>query len=1035
MAKIKFLNLVKSHKFQELAFLISLALWRLVWFSGSQGVLAVGDFVVSANPYQFWSRLFSGWWGNELGMPNTLLPRIFYPQWTIMGPLNGVGLSPLTAEIIFVVLLSFVAAFSMFYLTRQLFPKERRVAFFATFAYMLSTQLMVGGLQSAVMHLPFFAFTPLTVLIALKAIKNKSFKYALALAFVTYFLIGVFSNPMWLLFAVIAIVAFGYFQAAKFHRVKFYTSFLAVSAGIIIVTNLFWLLPLQGSFSQIYQAGIDLPPRLYNTHSSFLEVSRLLGKGSFYTAWLGLPYVPCASVYLNNPFFIIVSFVPTLLAFGALGLRRRDTTVTFVGIFTLVILILATGDHHWFGNYYEFLVTKVPVFKSVHEAAHWCRLAALPFSLLVGVCLGEVSRRLPSIPLRSIVTGTLISAILLASLPLANGSIAKTWLTPDTKGVSIPAYYTEANDWLRQQKSPFSVFVLPSRSLYLLYGWGFQGAAAFLPQSITVPTITGLPAEYMESPSSVSVHSLYDTFYADIDPYFGKLLAKYGAKYILVETTIVFDFMTPSTPSPDETLGLLRKQEGISEIKRFGDLIIFENDYFQGWIKANHSAYVVTDSIENPSGIVWGLEEFRQESDLNIEEPIKKITLNTTMSATSEGEYLYKETRIPVTPPIAADYLLVRFKTNEHSTIALYVNTDQGSEYLVAVNPTPVREKNHYCSTDWTTLAFKLPQTPIKQVNILLTNQLNREYQGQLQATIDYVQMADSTDLALPNFTSDCPVTIDQGMATMSATSEGEYLYKETRIPVTPPIAADYLLVRFKTNEHSTIALYVNTDQGSEYLVAVNPTPVREKNHYCSTDWTTLAFKLPQAPIKQVNILLTNQLNHDYQGQLEAATDYVRLANQVRSAEAIAGATPEEWFGNTSIVIQSDIDSAMAEALQQMSLSAQPFGSLPITQEGAWAYSIQVASSEPFILSLTQSFDQGWQLQAPGASPIHFKTEGYANAWLFTQGYQGKIHLHYTHNNLFERLGIGTASFWGIIALYFLTQPLIGWLRRRRHKT
>jgi len=230
------------------------------------------------------------------------------------------------------------------------------------------------------------------------------------------------------------------------------------------------------------------------------------------------------------------------------------------------------------------------------------------------------------------------------------------------------------------------------------------------------------------------------------DTYIARVLGLLNVKYIVIDTSVDTDFY--DMPSVNKDIAFLNSTIGISFVRKFDMLLVYENVYFVQHVYSPSNITLLNGSLDSPYGIGWEDHSF---SNGWINESGQMLTNGgiASLSLPSNGSYVYTAVGRNVTiNPNLYPYLVVRFRTNAHSSIVVYVTTANSSvAYLYASNPPPTAALNHYKSTEWYTLIYKFTEktmSNIASVHILVTNFQDQTYAGPLELRLSEVMFAQS---------------------------------------------------------------------------------------------------------------------------------------------------------------------------------------------------------------------------------------------------------------------------------------------------
>jgi len=705
---------------------------------------------------------------------------MFSPQhlFDAFGQVTGLGLAQ--SQMLLVVTMYGIAAISVYYLWPLIFATStwQKSGFFAALAYVYNPFLIGDGLNSAVGAAPHYALVPLSLIFCVKGLRDKDFKWALALSLLSPFILSDFPTLHTFYFVAFTLVSFSALLALSSHNIRFTVYFLSMFFALSLLINLWWLLPLFQNLSSYSGTLSSVPAHLgVNGYSTVIEVLRFLGKWSFYSAYQGVAYVPYSAVYFDNPIISILSFVPITLAFGALLLRPRSRRVYAVGIIAIVSLFLAKGTNSPGGFLYSSMLDWFPPFKAFRESWYFVQLATIPASLLIGVttaCLfkigGLVATRYGAIRhsrferiAKSTVVLVFMILIVIPGWPLLTGDVAALPFNSGSHGVSVPSYYNDLISWdnrEQQVRGDFKILELPMRGAYADYNWGYQGGN-LLGRSLT-NLVSGAGTEYSSSSGSQWIVGLaYKSFY-DNSSSFATILSSIGTQYVILET----DFNTTfyNLPSITSHIDILQRIPGLEPLQSFGAIMVYQNILPASSVYVPATLTFLGATIDNPQGVVWKDDNFSSgwsaERWGNESPQIQIAQTGLSMTLQSSGQYTASSAvRTANTNGTYPKYLLIRFRTDAHTSMAIELIGRNGSYYPVPLNsPTP----GHSASLEWYTLAYQLANNyTITGVRVWITNYHDTIFTGTLELWLNYVLFANDigSDSDVMQFLSNSSLT------------------------------------------------------------------------------------------------------------------------------------------------------------------------------------------------------------------------------------------------------------------------------------
>jgi len=485
----------------------------LLWFRGES--LAIGeDDTIPFHPLHWITRYLSAW-NTWVDAGTSMLPHYKLPVFDVLvySLFTMLGLSISDAQKLYLSLMSFVGSASVYYLTSTLMSShehKRCMSFCSVLLWLYNPWIMSTTYHRiAESYFP-RAVLPLIFALHIKGLEDKKIRYSFLLGLASLLLFSVFPKAEEFLFAVgggLLFCLFYIFRSLRNHHFRstlvFLWKFHAIAIAVSIVVNLYWLVPFVQTFS-VWTTKLETYPITWSSHkwTTVLNVLRLFGNWPFYEG----NYVPYASVYLGNPLVVLLTFVLTFLVFSAILFKPRNRSVVFFSVLAVGTLFLAKGITPPMGDIYKQLVSYIPFFELFYNSLKFFPLLLILYCFLFGVACGSIYGKISSLKpnslaeLRFVVIGMIIAIIVTTSWPLATGDVFVNWYKPTDRGVSVPKYYFDTNEWLNSQIGDYRVLIVPylGAGQYVANHWGYQGTNLFYELMFTQPLIVGTGVSYLE---------------------------------------------------------------------------------------------------------------------------------------------------------------------------------------------------------------------------------------------------------------------------------------------------------------------------------------------------------------------------------------------------------------------------------------------------------------------------------------------------------------------------------------------------------
>jgi len=520
---------------------------------------------------------------------------VFFPQTFSYHILHLLGLSLMTSQKIVFCQIFLTAGFSMYFLSMTIWKKKPIAAFIAALIFMFNP--VMAGFWQQFLYDTLYSFVafPLLLAVFIRGLESKKvFNYSILFAFLTLFFLP-YNLPVY----VIGVGILGSFlifklltEKEKMRRFKF--SILALVFSILI--NLWWIFPqfiLLPTFMNYYTSEIKLASRLVTQgfRANIPNSIRLVGNSYWgYSFWEDKVSNYIGYLYDNNPFLIVLSFVYPLLAFAAIALSKKNKTVIFFSVMSLIFIFLTKGLNRPLGSVYEFLFKKVPGFFIFRTPSDKFWLAILVFyALLIGFTVSTFFEKvsLRSRPISRIFFFFVVAILLVAQWPFFSGDVI-----PNGKSAlpsiefNPPSYYHDLSEWLKKQKDSFRILNLPAANRptrWLVYKWGFLGVYPILSEMFEKPVIEKQPQEpsdfirntvYYQLGNSSDLSLFIDQKVAYNNNVY-KILGLMNTKYILVNYDTDWLHLHFGTEDPKDLENNLSKQVKINHTIDYGNFHLY----------------------------------------------------------------------------------------------------------------------------------------------------------------------------------------------------------------------------------------------------------------------------------------------------------------------------------------------------------------------------------------------------------------------------------------------------------------------------
>jgi arabinofuranan 3-O-arabinosyltransferase len=578
---------VKSLRKLEIAFLILLGMVPLLWWRPGY-IIAKGDyFPFWFNPYRVLSSDVYLWSPHFMGSVNVYGSYLLYGILWLF--LKSLGLSIGFIQILIQVLLLSGAGFTMYFLSKTVYPKLKLSPVISSIFYMFNFFALGSRLNEGFAWTYTFLPLLLALLIRIMGITSQRNQTATN-RYIIYFAISLTlalstaslnpANIVLILFVLTPI--FLYYLIAQRNQIRPLLYNLTKTITLSILLNIWWTIPLLNYY---LWAPLTLNPEVNVTawawthaRASFLNLFWLNGH------WSWRPeYVPYFDLY-SNPILIMLTFIPFLTAAAALLFKiNKSCFNAYLMLIILVFLFLAKGLHEPLSQLNLLLYTYIPGMIMFREPASKFTMVLMPFlALLIGYAVDSIANiKMSRVKLTKFfkpLTATFfITTFIVAVYPLVINPVeTKTQQIPFSSYIKIPNYWYEAINWLNSQPGDYKILITPPDDFYQMpYTWGYYGIEFFI--GIIQKPVLLLEFGYKVNPeASTTLQYLYSTIKYNKTADFKALLDLLNIRYILQRNDIQYNFTGRNIIPPNEMRSFLTQQPYIRLVQKFGQLDIYE---------------------------------------------------------------------------------------------------------------------------------------------------------------------------------------------------------------------------------------------------------------------------------------------------------------------------------------------------------------------------------------------------------------------------------------------------------------------------
>ncbi len=515
----------------------------LNWFQPGYVVFS-GDLRPPIVPDVFLNNALQSWNQVDWGIPSVYLPRLLDPFLFLMASFQSVGIDTQTSMFLSVYLIYVLVSILVYIYIKRLTNGDKLAAFVGAIFFTTNIYLIIDREQTA------FGFMELSLIILpclvtfTEGIRKKSFGFMAVSGFLFVLTYAAFPNYRAPVLCVIALVitlfalsinrtpidsytgvqridsTFARLRSTKlkFPRVSFdwslirkYAKYLGVFIAATLAASIWFFALIYTSINSLLSALSQATTPVASAFGNKApDVFRLIAEWSIYWNYSYKRYVPYAPVYLNDPVMIVLSYVPTILAFAAIFISKTRKQALFFGGLAFLFLLLTSGSSEQFSQVYGNIMDAIPFLRAFRTSTNWIFLVILTFSMLLGLFASGLTRKLKNNALKILGIVLMVELFFFTAFPLMNGDVTRNWLDVENKGAYIPPYFKDAENAM---PSNYWTILLPQRNVYIIYNYtdgGILSSGNPYPLVFSKPFISGSGTEYLQTPNQ---YLLYTTYY------------------------------------------------------------------------------------------------------------------------------------------------------------------------------------------------------------------------------------------------------------------------------------------------------------------------------------------------------------------------------------------------------------------------------------------------------------------------------------------------------------------------------------------
>jgi hypothetical protein len=552
-----------------IGFLIILSLTPLIWFIGKRGILINGvDTNFPLDPAIWFARRFFAWQAvNNLGSDFSAGSAGLFFHFIQFLPFR-LGFALQSVEIFSLVFWFFLIVFSTWFFARLILPNKRLPQIVFVTLFTLNIYMFNSWENVKVANLALVAAIPmgLSILLLLRENKIKRSTSYLFAMFTGIVLSGAGINPAYIICFFLILFIFVLAEVLNDFRdkrlvIERIKDFLFI--GIFItLANLFWILPTINfifgtitSNNSIGSLGFTNWVDSLSQNTSLVNVTRMMGAWDWYSldSTTNLPlYIPYATRYFFNPFFIAFSFIIPSIAFIAFSLKRKIVNFLYL-VFAILLVIgifLTSGTHPPTGDLFAFFARHIPFFSLFRSPWYiFAPLVGLSIAGLVSMFFYELENRFSKRKVAQTLSVVFVVCMLIYSYPLVLGKIFR----PNFNGtfyLKFPDYVFQTHDWLIKTPARGRILSYPDDNIEK-FKWGYSGVDSIL-GLMSDREVVDASLNDTTSPFALSVSEFYNSAKKGESIKAKNLADKFGVGQIFYKkdevslTTVLPDSMSSS---------------------------------------------------------------------------------------------------------------------------------------------------------------------------------------------------------------------------------------------------------------------------------------------------------------------------------------------------------------------------------------------------------------------------------------------------------------------------------------------------------
>jgi hypothetical protein len=566
-----------------IALLVFVSLIPLLWYQNG-GLIMGHDTGWTLVPFERFIDRFSLWTRTAFGQDQSMEVGTI-TIYAVPGLLSLIFSSPQTVQKITYIFWFFAVAASMYYCICKIYKGKNRhaVAFAAGVLYCVNHYTLQAWTVAELSK--FSAMTLFPILFAnvwLFLERKKTFLSAVATIGIFSFLFnggGGSGIPLYAGMFLTLAVLFFYYVCLKSISIKRLIGLYVAIFGTVILVNAYWLLPLKNviftQYSPFAQSGGPESAvawtNVISQNTSFINLFRLQG----FSSWYDEPTHPYAAMYLNNPFFIVISLIFPLLAMSAILFVKEKSEKKLIVFFTALVLcalVFTAGTHKPLGFIYEWLMTHVWGFAIFRTSFYKFGYALwFSYSFLIAYGILAISRIVNNKILKTMIYVVITLMLVMYYYPFSSND-SFNFKKPFTTMVNVPEYVLNMRSYLQTLPSDARILLIPPPAPVDgqtdIYTFGYFSRTP-LPFQISQRSFA-TNIEINTPSQEIITESLYNAILTSNEEKVKEFIKLSGIKYVLERNDVLINDPRYRIIQPQQYMAVIHKYSWIRKEVQFG---------------------------------------------------------------------------------------------------------------------------------------------------------------------------------------------------------------------------------------------------------------------------------------------------------------------------------------------------------------------------------------------------------------------------------------------------------------------------------